>query len=647
MASQTTRTLLSLALFASGLVAQQITLPDYHHLSENPAQTGNSGSTLWWRNGPGRFQVLYEGSHFTGKGNVAGPVLISKIKFRTEDGEINLGGQVYTGVTVEIGTTTLTAASMSATFQDNRTPALPNSTTMSTLGTTTVTVAPAAGSVPNNWTIEIDVIALNLAVLYDPTGPQPNLLIDIDMPLAPANSAPLGLAGFSNTTGTTAQIRGMGNTASASAATLGTLNVLPPLVGVEFLGAGGHATIIPARNEFYGGACGGSASSFYQGFLNGQAFDLGGGLTMTPNSPSAPTLYTVTGGAPPVDLTKVNATPDATADDGIFTHALGFPFNYPGGTTSTIVASTNGFVWLDATMTNSAFAALAARLLGDPASALPTYSGARLAIFWKDLNMLRNFGLNSLCGMHVKTDTSGGAGNAVCYVTWWDVSEFNVVTGGGVQGHANWTFQMVLHEGTGIVQFRYGNVPAFATASTVTAECFSTIVGFSPGRTLAGVGPNAANPQSRDLSIEVPFSTKPEGGQGNVGQVALATPNLGGLQYGGRMYGGQTMTWNATNVPVGTILGAQLLDVGGTQPGLQFPTITAPGCMLSTTTGALLWQVFILPASTAVGTVPFVVPHGFEGSQFFAQFVALDGLFGGPDLITVSSNAIKHTVGLN
>ena len=132
-----------------------------------------------------------------------------------------------------------------------------------------------------------------------------------------------------------------------------------------------------------------------------------------------------------------------------------------------------------------------------------------------------------------------------------------------------------------------------------------------------------------------------------MGQVALASPVVGGLQYGGRLFGGQTVTWNAVNVPPGTILGAQLIDVGAFRPGLQLPGITAPGCMLSTTAGALLWQLFVLPPATTIGTVPLVVPHGVEGTEIYAQFVALDGLFVGPNLITVSSNAIKHRIGLN
>jgi hypothetical protein len=641
----------ALALAAGSLAAQtqQLTLPDNHYLSENPTQLGNTGSGIWWRAaGPSRFQIVYDGSHFTGNSGVTGPITLTKIKFRGEDAEANLGGQIYTGVNVQVGSTSLAAGALSTAFATNLAPAAPNTTTMSVVGTTNVTVAPSLGSMPNNWNIELDLVAMGIATTFNPLGSEPNLLLDVTIPSAPSNAPPLALIAMQNTTGTLAQIRGQGLTATTTTATTGTLSGIPLVVGVEFAGPGGYTTVIPATNEAFGGACGGSAASFYQGFVNGQQFDLGAGLTLLPDSSATPTFYTVAPGAPAPDLTKVNASPNSILDDAVVSFPLGFTFPFPGGSTQTIVPSTNGFVWLDALMTDNAFAAVAARLLGDPVvgTTAPLYSGARLAIYWTDLNMQRNVGLNGQAGMHIQVDTSGGPGNNVCYVTWWDVATFNVVGGTGVNGHARWTFQMVLFE-SGIVQLRYGSMPNFAGASTVTTDCFAAMVGFSAGRIGGLSGVNSADPQNRDLSLEAPFSTRPEGGAGNLGQRALTTPNAGGGQYGGRLYPGQTATWNAVNVPAGTILAAQLLDVTSSRPGLQVPTITAPGCMLSTSTGATLWEVFVLPGPTAVGTVPLVIPPGLSGTTIYSQFVTLGGLFGAADLVTSSSNAIKQVIGLN
>jgi hypothetical protein len=50
---------------------------------------------------------------------VTGPILITKIKFGGEDGESNVGGQVYTGVSVAVGFTSMTNATMVNTFATN------------------------------------------------------------------------------------------------------------------------------------------------------------------------------------------------------------------------------------------------------------------------------------------------------------------------------------------------------------------------------------------------------------------------------------------------------------------------------------------------------------------------------------------------
>ena len=266
---------------------------------------------------------------------------------------------------------------------------------------------------------------------------------------------------------------------------------------------------------------------------------------------------------------------------------------------------------------------------------------ARLAPFWFDLHAGRNTATHPNSGMHMKVDTSGGPGNAVAYVTWFNIGIFNSNASVGAGGHVVVQMQCAIHELTGAVEFRYGSMLTAPSSSNTACA----MVGFSRGR-IAGVG--SADPQSRDLSIEVPFATSPEvAGVNSMGQTAAATPDIGGAHYSGRMFGGQTITWNVNNVPLGTVIGAQLLDVGATRPGFQFPTITAPGCMLSTTTGALLWEINILPAATVSGTVPFLVPAGFQGTDVYAQYVVLGGLISGPDLITTSSNGLKHTVGID
>lgn len=59
----------------------------------------------------------------------------------------------------------------------------------------------------------------------------------------------------------------------------------------------------------------------------------------------------------------------------------------------------------------------------------------------------------------------------------------------------------------------------------------------------------------------------------------------------------------------------------------------------------MLWEVAFLPGSTVTGTRALVIPPGVEGLEVYAQYVLLDGLFGGPSLITATSNTLRHEIG--
>lgn len=604
---------------------KQVVAPDSHHLAETPAVTLGGGSANWWRNGGGRFQVLYESSHFTNAGYAGG--WLDKLLFRGEDGEPNAGGQSWAGVTVRLATTPLTPATLGADFAAN----LATATSSSALGTIpTVTVRRSAGSFPNNYNIEIDLFAAFNGYNYNPANG--NLLIDVTMPTAAVATATSGaVMAIQDTAGAAATIRGSGVTTATATATTGALSSTPPVIGFGVDSpSGGAAPVIPATNETFGGACGGSPSSFYQSFRNGQAFDLDG-LTLTPNNVGTPAFYVVTAGAGTFDATKVNVAPNSVGDDSVVSHPLGFTLNFPGGSTTAIAPCTNGYVWLNGTSTTGDFSPTVAEFLGSVTSSV-----ARLAPYWADLFAGRNTAINAIAGMHVLTDTSGGPGNAVAYVTWLDVGVFNSVGGAGIAGHASYDFQVAIFEATGVIEFRYGDMPSHAQSSDVA------IVGFSRGR-IAGIP--SVDPQSRDLSVEAPFTTSVEGASGNIGQLVKATPDVGGATYGGRAYAGQTLTFDAVGVPAGAAIGVQLIDIAQNTPGVFVPTITAPGCVLSTTLNPTLFQVSLFPPATVVGTAPLAIPAGIDGFQLVAQYAVLDGLFGGPNLVTSASNAVRVTVG--
>jgi hypothetical protein len=635
-----------LAALTGTLSAQTLVLPDNHNLMESAVYSTNTGDTLQWSGTSAkRFQILYEASHFTGKAGIPpGGVLITHVKFRGEDGESNSGGQTYSGVTVEVGATSLTSATMSTTFATNRALA---TTTMGPLGTMPTFTLPASiGSCPNNYCIDLDLMAIGAAFVFDPHGARPNLLIDITAPTAPLQVAPQSMIPIQDTIAHGAGIRGRSIYTSAPASLVGTSDTTPPVVGIEFIGAGGWATELPARAEFIGGGCGGAHSTVYQAFSQDQAFDLGAGLTFVPDTYPSPNVYTVVAGAPPVDLSQLNAVANTTAFDALVTHPLGFlvtPFGYPGGSTTTIKPCTNGYIWLDPAMTDgSQFGPTKTRLLGNTA-AIP--NTARFMPYWTDSDPNNNLSTNPLAGLHVKTvpESVAGAGDAVCYATWNDHGMFRTP---GLAGHASVTYQVVIHEQTGIVEFRYGSMlPFFSTMWDAGQE--HVIIGFTRGQ-IAGV--NSRDPQSRDLSHELPFTTSVEGSTSNVSLTGVSTPIAGTVHQTGRMFGGQTMKWNIANIPAGTVIAWTLLDVGASQPGFPLGLFGfAPaGCLLSTSVNPILlpFEQFLLPGSSVTGVATLVVPHGWEGTVITAQAIGLD-VFGGPFLFPWTSNAIKYTVGLD
>jgi hypothetical protein len=605
---------------------KQLLAPDNHHLAESPSVFLSTGSINWWRPAGGRFQVLFEASHFASMGAGA---WIDKLLFRGEDGEANAGGQSWAGVTVRVARTSLTAATLGLDFAAN----LAAATSPLAVGTiATVTVRRSAGSFPNNYNIELDLYAAFGGFLYDPT--QGNLLVDVTMPAAasvPANGAVMAMQ---DSTGSASVVRGAGINAAIGAATATAVSTTPIVMAIGIEGSGGAAPPITATNESYGSACGGSPSSFYQAFRNGQPFDVIAGLTLTPDNVAAPAYYIVSGGAGAFDGTQVNAVPNSTGDDACVAHNLGWTLNYPGGSTTSIAPCTNGYVWLDGASTLADFSPTIAEFLGSDATSRP-----RLAALWTDLQCGINTTSHPNSGLHVKTDTSGGLGNAVTYVTWNNVSVYNAIGGGNSVNQ----FQVAFFQATGAIEVRYGTVLSHAQTGFG-----HLMVGFTRGR--IGSVPSV-DPQSRDLSLEVPFTTSPEGAFGNIQQTVAATPIAGGSVYGGRAFPGQTLTFHVSGLAAGSsLLGVQLLDIAPSRPGFNIPGIHAPGCGQGTSLNPLLFQVTapIPPAATSItGTAPLSIPPGFDGFELYAQYAVLDGLlFPGP-LVTKMSNSLRIRVGQN
>ena len=202
----------------------------------------------------------------------------------------------------------------------------------------------------------------------------------------------------------------------------------------------------------------------------------------------------------------------------------------------------------------------------------------------------------------------------------------------------------MLRQATGEIEYRFGTMPRRCAIASGSSSGFAVISGFAPNR---GQDPILVDPQPRDLSLEVPFSTMVEGMFSNMGLDSVSTPVADSPTYGARMFPGQTVKWNVNSVPPGSLIGVQLIDIASSRPGAYVPTITAPGCVLSTSAFAAQHEINLLPGNSVLGSVGLTVPANAElaGAKIYAQYVVLGGLFGAPDLITVASNALEHTIG--
>jgi hypothetical protein len=596
-------TLLAFAALASAASAQILTIPD----GQNTFNNGTS--TTPWATSAGLKQFVYDTTHFTAAG-VTGPITINRLRFRAADGVRNLGGHVYSGVTVQLGTAAVDHAVLSTTYATNRGVMGPISAPM------TVTTQPVSGAWTNDAWITLDLAANGAAFTYDPTLGS-DLLIEIVVPTAAVPTTNHVAVACSSTLANGRAQRCTGTVTG----TTGTVSAFAPVITMDFAGPGGYSAPIGSWVESVGAGCGAQAQSFYQ-FTNfiGDSFDLRGGksLTLTPDNAAAPNFYTVTGGttAPDTSATALGAAADSTADDAIVSETPGFTFNFPGGSTTTFSACTNGFVWLGSnTVTDLSPSVLEFR-----------NSMARIAAAWMDQHAGRNLTTNPASGLYVNTDLTGGPGNGVTYVTWYEIGQFNATQPGA---NVN-TYQAVFFE-NGTIELRYGAISGMLGNAVLT--------GFSRGGTTTTP---CADPGNRDLSIETPFTTTLEGTAAALALTPSSRPFLGTTA-------AAAVTHTISNLPATTVLAAVVIDFGAIQPGVALPLGNA-GCIQSVLNPNIL-DLAIAPVSTYT-TVPFTLPltsspnaGGWMGVPLYTQAVTLDvDALGG--LTTYSSNGIKLALGL-
>jgi hypothetical protein len=276
-------------------------------------------------------------------------------------------------------------------------------------------------------------------------------------------------------------------------------------------------------------------------------------------------------------------------DDSHGPFALPFPFVYPGGVTTAIDISSNGFIWLQSPNSNSRCCN------GDPWSFVN--DPASLCGLWMDLYPPGATGSN---GIYFDV-----VGTTEAHITWVNVPEyFN-------QGSN--TFQITLRA-NGSFRLSYGAVANLS---------HTAIVGFSQG----GGGPD---PGSINLT-SLPILT------GNGG-----TPLGLDAQPGSRPGLGTTFIMDVSQITPGSLIGLMVLGTTQYPTGIDLSVIGMPDCSLYASLDTLL----SFPISGATTPFGFAVPStpGLAGVLIQAQAATVTP--GANPLGIFSSNGLELLLGI-
>jgi hypothetical protein len=335
-----------------------------------------------------------------------------------------------------------------------------------------------------------------------------------------------------------------------------------------------------ASQAAFGGGCPRATGTFYE-FFNGGQFDLsntsilltslGGNQYLASAGPGLDNSFGPGDIQPQGDDTQVTVSTAGLSGGG---------FPYGGQTVTSVAACSNGYLWMTANALND-FSATELEFANQ---------SPRIAPCWADWNF--------------NPATLGGGGtfywtqNAnFCMATWENVAAY------GQAGSQN-TFQVKLLA-NGDVVFSYGTVTNNATLSA------TAIVGLSGGNTLFPAG--SIN-MSGALTVPIIGHITPS-------QVTPLTHTVGAAPVLGSPY-----VLNASNIPVGTGLGAFVIGFVQLNPGVDLTGFGATGC----------YQFETIDFST------FLVVGG--ATMTFNLNIPSNGLFGG---INLTSQAATFTPGAN
>ena len=343
---------------------------------------------------------------------------------------------------------------------------------------------------------------------------------------------------------------------------------------------------VPAQNVNYGTGCPNVSATAYENFPANTIDMSNTSVRLTPTG----TGYLFTPG------TGTNYTHTvaglALGDDANGTLALPVPFNYPGGTTSTLTICSNGYIWMQAPNTLADFSPTNAELFSN---------AARLMPMWCDGVP---DGVTNVANVFAEVD----ALNNKAYVSWLNIPIF-----GGVGGTMN--VQCELDLTSGAVEYRYGAI-----------SCGNTcIIGWAPG-----TGASVVDAGSIDFSARLAGgfqSSSPE-------QRALALSSATAPVIG------SAVTFTTNQIPA-TGLSFYLVSAGQYNPGLDLGIVGAPGCNAYIQLPEILSSLQI---GTPSATSSYTIPNDpfFIGVSIYSQAVAVDPAANAFGFIT--SNGVASTL---
>lgn len=533
------------------------------------AAGGTANTFPWGSTGgasPGiRVLACYDSGNFTDAG-IDYPVRITRLRWRADDSAQTWTGGSYAQATISLSTAQVDYSAVSTTWSAN------HGGDLTLCHSGPVAVQPGTGTGPGlPGPFHVDV-PLTTPFVYDPA--QGDLCIDcewqngawtggsrspLDVDDRPAGRASRVFASsqYPNANGTT-QNHGV-------------------VVEVTYDPAfADTATAFP-----YGAGCNDGFASFYELFPPG-TFDLvNSGFRLLPTTAGG---YAAFAGAPSW-FTPVSA-PIAMAGNGVSpAQPLGFSFPFPGGSTSAIHISSNGFVWAAPNFDNGCCVPTPGELLSLP---------ARWAALWADLDP------SSGGAVHFDVDPPANA----AYVTFVNVPEAGNPT-------STSTFQIAFYL-NGTVDYRY---------QQCAVNSHVTLVGFSPGN-------GARDPGAMDLTASMPFVTQPD----------LFAPVLAA---GARPLVNTSVPIGVSGLPANAPIGAFYLALVQYDPGLSLTAVGMPGCEQLVALGN---AILFVPGNGA-GSILFSIPNdpGFSGVHVYLQAAAFSP--GANPLGVVNSNGVDLHIG--